>query len=87
VTSGAVLTFDDFVRRVGDALDLEADELVLDARLDEDLGLDSYDIVELLTLVEEMGARFPDDVAVGIETVGDLYREYEQRAVRPPRSG
>jgi acyl carrier protein len=86
VTSGAVLTFDDFVRRVGDALDLEADELVLDARLDEDLGLDSYDIVELLTLVEELGARFPDDVAVGIETVGDLYREYEQR-VRPPRSG
>ena len=76
------LSFDDFVRRVSDALDLEREELVADARFDEDLGLDSYDLVELLTLVEELGARLPDDVAVGIDTVGDLYREYEQRTTR-----
>jgi acyl carrier protein len=87
VTTEATLAFDEFVQRVSDALDLEPDEMVREARLDEDLGLDSYDIVELLTLVEELGARFPDEVAVGIETVGDLYREYEQRAARAPRSG
>lgn len=81
MTSG-LLPFDEFVRRVSDALDLEPEEMTADARFDEDLGLDSYDLVELLTLVEELGARFPDDVAVGIETVGDLYREYEQRAAR-----
>jgi acyl carrier protein len=87
VTSDAALAFDEFVRRVSDALDLEPDEMVPEARLSEDLGLDSFDLVELLTMVEELGARFPDDVAVGIETVGDLYREYEQRAARAPRSG
>ena len=85
MTSDAPLSFDAFARRMGDALDLEQDDLVPGARLDEDLGLDSYDLVELLTLVEELGVRLPDEVAVGMDTVGDLYREYEQRASRPAR--
>ena len=78
--SGTLLTFDAFAQRVSESLDIDREELVADARLDEDLGLDSYDLVELLTLVEELGSRLPDEVAVGIQTVGDLYREYEQRA-------
>ena len=77
-----VLTFDAFVVRVADALDLEPEEMTANARFDEDLGLDSYDLVELLTLVEELGARLPDDVAAGIQTVGELHREYEQRVTR-----
>jgi acyl carrier protein len=85
VTSAAPLSFDDFVHRIAEALDLEPDEMAADARFDEDLGLDSYDLVELLTLVEELGARLPDDVAVGIQTVGDLYREYTQRAAPAAR--
>jgi acyl carrier protein len=85
VTSEAPLTFDEFAHRVSDALDLEPEEMVPEARLDEDLGLDSYDLVEVLTLVEELGARLPDEVTVGIQTVGDLYREYAQRAARAPR--
>ena len=80
MTTETPLSFDEFVGRVAEALDLEPDEMVADARFDEDLGLDSYDLVELLTLVEELGARLPDEVAVSIQTVGDLYREYEQRA-------
>ena len=44
-----VLTFDAFVARVADALDLEPEEMTANARFDEDLGLDSYDLVELLT--------------------------------------
>ena len=79
MTSNAPLPFDAFARRAGEALDLDPEELVRDARFDEDLGLDSYDLVELLTLVEEMGARLPDNVAVGIQTVGELYSEYERR--------
>jgi acyl carrier protein len=82
LTAETTLSFDDFVRRISDALDLEPTEMVAEARFDEDLGLDSYDLVELLTLVEELGARLPDEVAVGIDTVGDLYREYEQRTTR-----
>jgi acyl carrier protein len=76
------LAFEAFAQRVSEALDLELDELVPEARLVEDLGLDSFDLVELLTLVEELGVRFPDNVAAGIDTVGDLYREYELKAAR-----
>ena len=82
MTADAPLSFEQFAQRVADALDLEPDDLVPDARFDEDLGLDSYDLVELVTLVEELGAHLPDDVVVGIDTVGDLYREYEQRTAR-----
>jgi acyl carrier protein len=77
--TGEAISFDKFAQRVAESLDLERDELAPDARFDEDLGLDSYDLVELLTLVEELGAHLPDDVAVGVDTVGDLYREYVQR--------
>ena len=77
-----VLSFEAFVQRVSASLDLEPEEMVAGARFDEDLGLDSYDLVELLTTVEELGVRLPDEVAVGIDTLGDLYREYEQRAAR-----
>jgi len=77
-----VLDFADFAEHVGDGLGLEADVLAPDARLVEDLGLDSFDLVELLTLVEELGVRFPDDVAVGIDTVGELHQEYVARAGR-----
>ena len=81
----AALSFYEFVQRMSDALDLEPDEMRAEARFDEDLGLDSYDLVELLTLVEELGVHLPDDVAIGVDTVGDLYREYEQRAARTRR--
>ena len=77
-----VLDFAAFVEHVGDGLGLEPSALAPDARLVEDLGLDSFDLVEMLTLVEELGVRFPDDVAVGIDTVGELHREYAARAGR-----
>jgi acyl carrier protein len=80
--TGEAISFDEFARRIADALDLEPEDIVAEARFDQDLGLDSYDLVELVTLVEELGAHLPDDVVVGIDTVGDLYREYEQRTAR-----
>lgn len=78
-----VVGFDAFARRLAEGLDLDPDQVTPEARLVEDLGLDSFDLVEVLTLVEELGVRFPDEVTVGIDTVGDLYREYEQRAGGP----
>lgn len=80
-----VLEFTAFAEHVGDGLDLEPEAIVPDARLVEDLGLDSFDLVELLTVVEELGVHFPDDVAVSVETVGDVYREYARRAERALR--
>lgn len=78
----SVLDFEAFKQYLSDGLQLETEAFEADARLVDDLGLDSFDLVELLTLVEELGVRFPDDVAVGLDTVGDVYREYAQRSAR-----
>ena len=80
--SASVLDFDAFTEYLSDGLQLETEAFEADSRLVDDLGLDSFDLVELLTLVEELGVRFPDDVAVALDTVGDVYREYAQRAAR-----
>ena len=74
------LQFDDFAGRLADALGIEPADVVAPARLLEDLGLDSFDLVEAMAVVEELGVWLPDDVAVDLETVGDLYREYRDRA-------
>jgi acyl carrier protein len=82
VRPASVLDFNAFTQYLSDGLQLETGAVESDSRLVEDLGLDSFDLVELLTLVEELGVRFPDDVAVGLDTVGDVYREYAGRAAR-----
>jgi acyl carrier protein len=76
----APLDFGDFAGRVADALGIEPADVVAGARLVEDLGLDSFDLVEAMAVVEELGVRLPDDVAVDLDTVGDLYDEYRARA-------
>jgi acyl carrier protein len=82
VRPACALDFDAFTQYLSDGLQLEREAFEADARLVDDLGLDSFDLVEILTLVEELGVRFPDDVAVGLDTVGDVYREYAQHAAR-----
>jgi acyl carrier protein len=82
VRPASVLDFDAFTQYLSDGLQLESGAFEADSRLVDDLGLDSFDLVELLTLVEELGVRFPDEVAVGLDTVGDVYREYAQRTAR-----
>jgi acyl carrier protein len=74
------LTFEGFARRIADALRIDPDGVVPGARFVDDLGLDSFDLVEALTVVEELGVRLPDDVAVDLDTMGDLYDEYVARA-------
>jgi acyl carrier protein len=49
-----------------------------DARLVEDLGLDSLQIFELMLLLEDVGGHpVPDEVMVQLRTVGDVYDTYE----------
>ncbi len=45
-----------------------------DARLEEDLGADSLDIVEITMSVDErFNISVPDEVAEKVSTVGDLF--------------
>lgn len=48
-------------------------EVVSTARLREDLGADSLDVVELtVAFEEEFGIEIPDDAAARVATVGDI---------------
>ena len=54
-------------------LGFEPDELAGSALLDEDLGLDSLALTEvLLTLEDELAISIPEPVQMGLRTVDDL---------------
>lgn len=54
------------------ALQVDESEVVETASLQEDLGADSLDLVELVMAFEdEFDVDIPDDVAADIKTVGD----------------
>lgn len=61
---------------------IEADRLVDEAHLREDLGADWLDRLELLILIEDQVTEFEinDAVIEQIETVGDLMRALEEAA-------
>ncbi|MDI6844134.1 MAG: acyl carrier protein [Anaerosomatales bacterium] len=55
-----------------DQLNVDEDEVTLEASFINDLGADSLDIVELvMALEEQFGISIPDEEAENIKTVGD----------------
>lgn len=55
-------------------LAVQESQLTPDARLEEDLGADSLDKVEIIMNVEErFSISVPDEVAERVSTVGDLF--------------
>ncbi|WP_406863617.1 acyl carrier protein [Streptomyces sp. HUAS MG47] len=54
-----------------DRMGLEPGELTSDARFKEDLGLDSLDMVELVSAMEdELGVPVADEVALSLTSLG-----------------
>lgn len=68
-------TFDKIKDMIVDQLDVEADEVTMDANIQEDLGADSLDIVDLIMAVEdEFEVKIDDDTSENIKTVGDIVK-------------
>ncbi|MEU6809342.1 acyl carrier protein [Streptomyces sp. NPDC046831] len=67
-------------------LGLEPHELTPDARFKEDLGLDSLDMVELVSAMEdELGVPVSDEVALSLTSLGDVVAYVDsQRAAAEP---
>lgn len=62
-----------------DALNLPLSKITPDARIIEDLGADSLDVVELLSRLEdEYGIVIPDDDVETLKTVSDVATELEK---------
>ena len=55
-------------------LGVQENQLTADARIEEDLGADSLDKVEIIMSVDErFNVSVPDELAERVSTVGDLF--------------
>ena len=60
-------------------LKLDAEKVTLEASLENDLGADSLDAVEvIMALEEEFDLEFTDEASETIKTVGDIVRYIEE---------
>ena len=63
---------------LAEQLDANAEEMTMETRIDEDLGADSLDVVELLMSIEdEFEVEIPDEEIENLKTIGDVV-EYIQ---------
>ena len=64
---------------LAEALNLSLDKVTPDAKIVEDLGADSLDVVELLSRLEdEYGIMIPDDEVENLITVADVAAELDK---------
>ena len=64
-----------------DTLSCDLEAVTPEAKLTDDLELDSLDAVDLISaLEEEFDVTMPDDAAVSFQTVGDIVRYLEANA-------
>lgn len=82
MSASSAASYEQFVDYVAEGLRLDPLALVREARLDDDLGLDSFDMVEVIVRIEELGVRFRDEDVMSVQTVGDLYEQYTRKADR-----
>lgn len=73
--------FDKLKELVVDQLGVEEDEVTMEASMQDDLGADSLDLVDLVMSVEEeFGVKVADEDLENIKTVGDIVNYIEERA-------
>ena len=64
---------------LAEALNLPLEKVTADAKIVDDLGADSLDVVELLSRLEdEYGIMIPDDEVESLVTVADVVAEIEK---------
>ena len=64
---------------LAEALNLPIEKVTADAKIVEDLGADSLDVVELLSRLEdEYGVTIPDEEVENLVTVSDVAAEIEK---------
>ena len=62
-----------------DTMDIDESKITLDAKLKEDLELDSLDSVEfIMSAEEELGIEIPDEDVMNFKTVNDIVNYIEE---------
>lgn len=80
ITGGKfIMVFEKVRSIIMDQLDVEEDKVTMDAVIQDDLGADSLDIVDLvMSFEEEFDIEIPDDQVENIKTVGDIVKYIEE---------
>lgn len=64
---------------IAEQLSVEPDEVTMDSNIQDDLGADSLDVVDLITTIEdEFDLSIPDEAVEEIKTVGDIANYIEK---------
>lgn len=72
------MVFDKVKEIIVEQLDVDADKVTTGANIQDDLGADSLDVVDLvMSLEEEFDIEIPDEAVEGIKTVGDIVKYIE----------
>lgn len=66
---------------IAEQLSVDADQVTPEANIQDDLGADSLDIVDLITTIEdEFDVSIPDEAVEEIKTVNDIVNYVEKNA-------
>ncbi len=75
------MTFDKIKELIVDQLDVEEDKVTMEANIQDDLGADSLDIVDLVMSVEDaFEVKIEDEDVENIKTVGDIVNYIDNAA-------
>lgn len=67
------MVFEKIREILADQLDVDAGDITMETQIQEDLGADSLDIVDLIMSIEdEFELEVPDEAVEHIKTVGDV---------------
>ncbi len=67
------MVFDKVKELIVEQLGVEEEKVTAEASIQDDLGADSLDIVDLIqTIEDEYDLSIPDEAVEGIKTVGDI---------------
>ena len=73
------MVLDQIKKILVETMDIEEEKITLDAKLKDDLNLDSLDSVELImSAEEEFGIEIPDEDVMNFKTVNDIVNYIEQ---------
>ena len=74
------MVFDKVKSIIVDQLDVDEEKVTLNANIQDDLGADSLDIVDLvMSFEDEFDLEIPDDQVENIKTVGDVVKYIEDK--------
>ena len=77
------MTFDKLKAIIVEQFDVDESLVTPEADMQEDLGVDSLDVVDLIVIISEgFDIEIPDEVVDNIKTVGDIvaYIDSQQQA-------